>query len=150
MNLPILKNFIIKFYIQRFFKTFATLLHGGVSYVNAYTLALNTVSYPILKNKLSSLTDSIKRGYNLSSLLKEIKIIPTMIPKMIKISENSGKLEDMFLSIANIYEEEIDRKLTKLTTLLQPIILVILGFIIGFVILSVMLPLTDVSSFLGD
>jgi general secretion pathway protein F/type IV pilus assembly protein PilC len=150
MNLPILKNFITKFFIQRFFKTFSTLLYGGVSYVNAYNLALSTITYPILKNKLSSLTDSIKRGYNLSSLLEDIKIIPSMIPKMIKISENSGKLEDMLLSIANIYDEEIDRKLTKLTTLLQPIILVVLGFIIGFVILSVMLPLTDVSSFIGE
>ncbi|NGX56987.1 MAG: putative type II secretion system protein F [Candidatus Anoxychlamydiales bacterium] len=150
MSLPILKKFMIKIFIERFCKTFGALLYGGVSYIEAYNLSINTILYPKLKEKLKTSKNLIEKGYSLSSVLEEIKIIPSMVPKMIKLSEKSGKLEEMLFSISSIYEEEIDRKLTTLTTLLQPIILVILGFIIGFVILSVLLPLTDISSFIGD
>ncbi|OGN60977.1 MAG: hypothetical protein A3F40_04825 [Chlamydiae bacterium RIFCSPHIGHO2_12_FULL_27_8] len=69
---------------------------------------------------------------------------------MIYIAEKSFNIENIFLNIANIYEQEVEKSLKKFTTYFQPIILIILGIIIGFVILSVLLPLTDVSSFVGD
>jgi len=94
--------------------------------------------------------EEILKGLNLSEIIKKSKYLPTMCKEMIYIAEKSFNIENIFLNIANIYEQEVEKSLKKFTTYFQPIILIILGIIIGFVILSVLLPLTDVSSFVGD
>ncbi len=66
---------------------------------------------------------------------------------MLGIAEEGGKLPFMMGQIAQIYEEELERSLAHFTTVAQPVLLLVLGAIIGFVLLSVLIPLTDVSSF---
>ena len=74
-------------------------------------------------------------------------LIPPLVPRMLAIAEEGGNLPSMMQQIAEIYEEDLERILTHFSTVAQPVLLLFLGAIVGFVLLSVLLPLTDVSSF---
>ena len=66
---------------------------------------------------------------------------------MLALSEETGKMGDAFFSLAEIYDEEMEKHLQQLSTFLQPALLITLGAVVGLVVLSILLPLTDVSSF---
>ncbi len=150
LKMPFLKKFMIKIAMSRFCRSFSTLLQGQVSFVNSFTLASKVMNHPVLEKDFNIYKNDIIEGKNLSNILKQNSNIPVLIPRMLSIAEESGSMSDMLNNIAKIYEDDIEKKLIFITSIMQPIILVFLGIIIGFVILSVLLPLTDVSSFIGS
>ena len=149
LMLPYIKPFMIKLSLIRFCRSFALLLIGGESYVSSLKLAKNVLNHPPLEKEIGPMEDQLIEGKHLSELLKNSSLIPQDIPQMLVIAEETAQMPNILLNIAKIYEEEIQKTTAKLTSLLQPIILMVLGVIIGFVVLSVLLPLTDVSSFIG-
>jgi general secretion pathway protein F len=150
LKLPVIKLFMIKVSLVRFCISFANLLKGGESYVNSLVMATNVLNHPILEKEIRPLKDKLIEGKHLSELLKNNPYIPDGISKMLAIAEETSQMPKMLLNIAKIYEEEVDKSLSKITTIFQPVLLIILGLIVGFVVLSILIPLTDVSSFLGD
>ncbi len=150
LKLPFIKLFMIKVSLIRFCISFANLLNGGESYVNSLILATNVLKHPILEKEIRPLKDKLIEGKHLSELLKNNEYIPDTISKMLAIAEETSQMPKMLLNVAKIYEDEVEKFLSKITTIFQPILLIILGLIIGFVVLSILIPLTDVSSFLGD
>ena len=89
----------------------------------------------------------IKEGEPIHVAFENNPLIPPLVPRMLAIAQEGGKLGPMVLQIAEIYEDELETYLTQFATLAQPILLLILGGLVGFVLLAVLLPLTDVSSF---
>jgi type II secretory pathway component PulF len=69
---------------------------------------------------------------------------------MLALAEETGKMDEAFFNLAEIYDEEMEKHLSQLTTFLQPALLITLGAIVGLVVLSILLPLTDVSSFISN
>jgi general secretion pathway protein F len=145
-----LKQFFIKVALIRFSISFANLLQGGESYINALSLSIKTINHPILKKELWPIKEKVIEGNLLSDELKKSQYIPDLVSKMIAIGEETSQMPKMLFNISKIYEDEVDRFLSKLTSIIQPVLLVLLGLIIGFVVLSILIPLTDVSSFSGD
>jgi len=150
LTLPILKSFLIKVALIRFSISFANLLKGGQSYVNSITLAINILKHQTLEDEFLPIKDKLIEGKKLSTLLKNSENIPPMVSKMLAIAEETSQMPKMLLNIAKIYEEEVDKFLSKISSIVQPVLLIILGLIIGFVVLSILIPLTDVSSFIGE
>ena len=91
----------------------------------------------------------IVEGKKLSDELKTSSLIPNLFIRMLSVAEEAGNLSYMLQNVANIYEEDLDKSLQRITSLLQPVTLLILGVMIGLVLLSVLLPLTDVGSMLN-
>jgi general secretion pathway protein F len=147
LNLPIIKNLMLKISLIRFSRSFSVLLSTGISYIEALKLAKEVMRHPILKRDISYAEQRIVEGEKLSLALKRGGNIPSLVIRMLEIAEESGKTSEMLNHIAKIYEDEVERSLTKLTGILQPVLLLILGVVVGFIVLSVLLPLTDVSSF---
>ncbi|EKD26503.1 MAG: hypothetical protein ACD_79C01151G0001, partial [uncultured bacterium] len=150
LKLPVIKLFMIKVALIRFCISYANLLRGGESYVNALVLASNVLKHPILENEIRPLKEKLMEGRHLSELLKNNEYIPDTLSKMLSIAEETSEMPKMLTNIAKIYEEEVEGFLSKITSIFQPVLLVILGLIVGFVVLSILIPLTDVSSFLGE
>ena len=76
--------------------------------------------------------------------------MPPLVIRMLTIGEETGNMSLMMRNMAEIYEEELDKDLLQLTTFLQPAVLLFLGAVVGLVVLSILLPLTDVSSFISS
>ncbi|MFA6119648.1 MAG: type II secretion system F family protein [Parachlamydiales bacterium] len=148
--LPFLANFMIKVSLIRFCISFSNLLKGGESYVNSLCLAIGVLNHPVLEKEMNALKDKLIEGKELSELLKSIECIPEEMPKMLSIAEQTSQMPNMLINIARIHEEEVEKFLSKISSIIQPVMLILLGIIVGFVVLSILIPLTDVSSFLGD
>ncbi len=103
--------------------------------------------HPFLEAIVAQAEGKLAQGESIHKTFEGHPLIPPLIPRMIAIAEEGGKLPFMMRQVAQIYEEEIEKTLTRFAALAQPILLLVLGVIIGFVLLSVLLPMTDVSSF---
>jgi general secretion pathway protein F len=149
LKFPLIKELMMKVALIRFTRAFSVLLDSGVSYVEALNLSKEVMKHPILEKDISQAEKRIISGEKLSEALKKGENMPPLLIRLLEVAEESAKTSTILLHIAGIYEDELDRSLTNLTTILQPVLLLILGGIVGFIVLSVLLPLTDVSSFVG-
>lgn len=82
----------------------------------------------------------------MSQELARSAYFPTLVPRMIAVGEDSGNMVAMLNRLADMYEDELEKSLTRLTALAQPVILIFMGVVIGMILLAILLPLTDISS----
>ncbi len=146
-QLPLFKDLLAKVAFIRFCRAVATLLDGGLPLIQAFSQARLVMRHPILQAVVARAEEQISQGQSIHVPFQNHPLIPPLIPRMIGIAEEGGKLPFMMQQIAQIYEEELEKTLTHFATVAQPLLLLVLGAIIGFVLLSVLLPMTDVSSF---
>jgi general secretion pathway protein F len=147
LSLPFLKNIAIKVSLSRFFRATATLLEGGLPLIEAFKQARVLMKHPPLEKVLATAEVRIAQGESIQATFQNQPLIPPLVPRMIGIAEQGGKLPFMMEQIASIYEDDLEKTLTHFSAVAQPVLLLILGVIIGLILLSVLLPLTDVSSF---
>ncbi|MCH9626852.1 MAG: Type II secretion system protein F [Chlamydiales bacterium] len=148
LRLPFLKTLITQTAIARFARTMGTLLQGGVSLIQALQISRKVMRNPFFEEVIEKAETKIIEGSLLSLELKKSPLIPTLVPRMLAIGEEGGNAQDMLQKIADLYEDEVEKSLTRLTALAQPVILVLMGGIVGLIMIAVLLPLTDVSAFL--
>lgn len=146
LHLPIFKRLTIEMIFVRFSRVFAVLLKGGVPLVESLKLTQMVMKNMFFEEIIAKVTKSVAEGKQLSEELKKYPLIPTLVIRFIALSEASGNIENMMEHLSEIYEDDIDRSLMRLTALLQPTMLLFLGLIVALILLSVLLPLTDVSS----
>jgi general secretion pathway protein F len=149
LKLPLIGNILQKLAIIRFSRSFSTLLDGGVSFIYAFQDATKVMKHAYLEKCFKEIEQKILEGASFASELEKITLLPSFMIRMIAISEKSGNLPFILKQIAEIEEEDLSRNLNQLTSILQPIILLFLGLIVGLVLLAVLIPLTDVSSFIN-
>lgn len=148
LKVPFLKTVITETAMARFSRTMGTLLQGGVTIIQALQISRKVMKNPFLEQVLVHAEARIIEGSLLSKELKKSPLIPSLVPRMLAIGEEGGNSALMFQKVADFYEEEVEKALSRLTALAQPVILVIMGGVVGFIMLAVLLPLTDVSAFL--
>ena len=149
LRTPIVKTVIIQTSIARFSRTMGTLLEGGVSIIVALRIARRVMRQPILEETIELAEKRIIEGSILSRELAQSPWIPTLVPRMLAIGEEGGSTAVMLGKIAELYEDDVEKVLTRIAALAQPVILVILGAVVGLIMLAILLPLTDVSGFLS-
>jgi general secretion pathway protein F/type IV pilus assembly protein PilC len=148
-NLPFLKKFFLKAALIRFARGLGTLLDGGMPLLSALSQAKLLMNHPGLEKVIAFAEEKMSQGELLSHSLKNQPLVPPLISRMLGIAEQSGKLAFTMEQMSQIYEDELEASLTHFTAVAQPILLLILGGLVGFVLLSVLLPLTDMSSFIN-
>ena len=150
MKTPYFKKILIESALVRFFRSMNMLLLGGVPLVDSLRFSKKMVGNVVLAQLIAKTEEEIVEGRKISQLFSESKFIPSLVVRMLSIGEETGNMAAMMKSIAEIYEEELDKDLLQLMTFLQPAVLIFLGAVVGLVVLSILLPLTDVSSFVSS
>lgn len=138
---PLVKKSVARILAARFSRTMATLTATGVSLTQALRITSKVVGNRLAENKLLDIEDSIKQGKSLNASVDAAALFPKMLMHMTKIGEEAGTLDQMLSKAADYFEEEADVAITRLTTLLQPIMLVIVAAIILVVMLSILMPI---------
>lgn len=147
LRFPFLSDLLAKVALTRFFRASATLIEGGLPALFALQQARSTLCHPALQRSMDEAVQSLSQGQNFQKSMEGRFLIPPLVPRMLGIAQEGGNLPSMMHQIASIYEEDLEKAVSRITSLAQPILLLILGAMVGFVLLSVLLPLTDVSSF---
>jgi general secretion pathway protein F len=150
LNIPFVKTLLLHSALVRFCRALAMLLSGGVPLLESLSLARNIVKSPLMEAAILSAQNKVEQGERLSAAFKGAHLIPPLVVRMLALSEETGKMGDAFFNLAAIYDEELEKHLALLSSFLQPVLLITLGAIVGLVVLAILLPLTDVSSFVSS
>ena len=148
LKLPFLGDFLTEAATIRFCRTASLLLSGGLPILQTLNLSRAVMKNRLLEEVIVQAEKSVSEGKPLSEELKASPLIPPIVPRMLSIAEETGKTAFMLQSIANICEENLEKRLGQFTAILQPALLLLLGLIVGVVLLSILIPLTDVGSVL--
>jgi general secretion pathway protein F len=147
LKIPLLRTLVVQTAVARFCRTMGTLQQGGLTMIESLRIAREVMRNVVLEEEIKKAEGKIVEGSSLSNELSRSKWMPMMVSRMLAVGEDSGTTTLMLNKIADMYEEEIEKSLTRLMAMAQPLILVFMGSIIGCVLLAVLLPLTDISSF---
>jgi type IV pilus assembly protein PilC len=146
---PILGQVYKTLIYTRFSRGLNILLGSGIGLIQSFEIIHDVIDNNYFKLKLKIVFNDIKKGEELSKSLNSMNIFPKFFVAMIKIGEETGNLEQMFLNAADIFYEDAEENVEKATTLIEPILIIFLGIIIGTIVLSVMLPMLSVMDSAG-
>ncbi|WP_307993344.1 type II secretion system F family protein [uncultured Clostridium sp.] len=143
LKLPLIKKLNQMIIVTRFTRTLSTLTASGVSLINGLEIVSSVSGNKIAEKELIIVKDKVMRGESLYASMNESEIFPTMLYSMIKIGEETGKLDDILNKTADFYDEELDTTIQTAVSMMEPILIVGMGIIIGFIVISIMLPMFD-------
>ena len=141
---PFVKITTSKIITSRFTRTLSTLMSSGIPLIQSLEVVGKVVNNSIVKERLDQGIENIRKGVTLSRTVKDIGIFPPMVDSMIKIGEESGSLDDILYKTADFYDEEVEASLQRMTTLIEPILIVGMAVVIGFIVIAMALPMFDV------
>ena len=143
LRLPIVKGTTKMIITSRFTRTLSTLLSSGIPLIQSMEVVSRVVDNTVIEERLLSGIENIRKGVSLSRTVKDVGIFPPMVDSMIRIGEESGSLDDMLYKTADFYDEEVETSLQKLTSMLEPIMIVVMGGVIGFIAIAMYMPMFD-------
>ena len=141
LNVPMFKGMFRKLYMARFTRTGQTLLATGVPMLDMLHITSDAVNNVIIGRGLRRAADKVKGGKALSVSLKNEEYFLDMVPQMIKIGEQSGKIDEMMGKCAQIYEDELDEELKAISTAIEPVLMVVLAMVAGGMVAAILLPI---------
>jgi general secretion pathway protein F len=145
LRLPVAGGIVLRVIIARITRTLGTLLGNGVPLLTAFEIVRSLVDNVVLGEVIDEARQEISEGANITTPLARGGVFPSTMIQMISVGEQSGNLEGMLLKIAETYESEVETKITTLTSLLEPVLILALGVMVGFVVLAVLLPIFEMS-----
>lgn len=146
LKMPVVSEIVTMINVSRFCSTLATLLQSGVPILVAMKIVSNLVSNVHMKKAIEDSRQSVSEGASLTGPLIRSELFPSMVTHMIKLGEKSGELEPMLQIVAENYEDQVNTKLSGLTSVLEPIMMVMMGLVVAFIIFSVVVPLIDLNN----
>ena len=140
LKLPILGEIFLKGAIAKFARTLATLINGGVPITRALDIAALVAGNVVIERAIRKARDDVEKGQAIyRSLDKEL--FPPIFIAMVRVGENTGRLDEMLDTTANFFEDEVDRAVDGMLSIIEPLLMVFIGGIIGVVILALYLPI---------
>jgi len=144
LRMPLFGNLNRKTAISRFARTLGTLVTSGVPILQALNITRETAGNAAIAAAISQVHDSVKEGESIVQPLEASRAFPPMVVSMIDVGEETGKLPEMLLKIAEVYDDEVDNAVAALTSMLEPIMIVFLAVIVGTIVLALFTPLISI------
>lgn len=141
LNMPPFKGMFRRLYMARFTRMGQTLLVTGVPMLDMLAIAAEGVNNAVVAEEITRAAGKVQSGKALSAALQTEDYILPMVPQMIKIGEQSGRIDEMMGKTAQAYEDELDEEIRAISTMIEPIMMVILAIFAGVLIGAVLFPI---------
>lgn len=141
LNVPLFSPMFRKLYMARFTRTGQTLLSTGVAMLDMLRISAESVNNTVISASIARAADKVKGGKALSVALKPEEYILLMVPQMIKIGEQSGKIDEMMGKTAQVYEDELDEEIKAISTTIEPILMVVMAVVVGGMVGAILFPI---------
>ena len=145
LTVPIVGGLFRKVYLSRIADNLHTLLSGGISVVRALTITSEVVDNEIYRQILLDATEDVKGGSMISDSFAKYNDIPPLFTQMMRIGEETGKLDYILKSIAGFYRRDVDSMVGNLVSLIEPVLIVFLGGSVGIIVAAILVPLYNLS-----
>ena len=149
LGAPLFGPILMQVAVVRFTRSLGTLLRAGVQILQALDIAGRLVENLFIEEGIKRVAQQVRSGQGLGGQLEARKIFPVFMTQLITVGEESGQLDRFLDLLSNYYEDQVDTFLTRLTTLLEPFLLVFMGGVIGTIVVSMFLPIIQLSTSSG-
>jgi type IV pilus assembly protein PilC len=146
---PVIGPVVERVAIARFARTLGTLINSGVPILQALNIVKDTSGNVVVARAVQDVHDSVKEGETIVAPLDASRVFPPMVISMVDVGEKTGDMPQMLEKIADTYDEEVDRAVESLTSLIEPIMIVFLAVIVGGIVIAMFLPLIVMIESLG-
>lgn len=141
LKVPYLGRLYISYATALFLRTVAMVLTAGAPLIESVRIASGTLNNLFLRDKLILVVRRITEGLGFSEALDETEAFPHLAIRMIAAGESGGELEQVLLDAADFYDDEVDVKLTVISSTIEPALMIIMGLLIGFIVLAMYMPI---------
>ncbi|HXI19530.1 MAG TPA: type II secretion system F family protein, partial [Gemmatimonadales bacterium] len=149
LRMPVVGRLVRLIAISRFSRTLSTLLSGGLPITRALQTAGEVAANTVIAQAVDAARLSITEGASVAQPLRASGEFPPLVTHMIQVGEQSGELEQMLAKVADTYEEQVETTVTRLTALLEPVLILVMVGIVLVIILATLVPLLQITSSLG-
>jgi len=141
LKLPVFGGILYKAAIARSFRTMSSLLQSGIPVLKALELAGDVAGNEKLKRGFLMMRDAVTMGAPINTVMKEKKLFPPMVCHMVAVGEETGRTDEMLAKVADWYEAELSETIKRLSSILEPALVVFVGVIVGVMVLAIFLPI---------
>jgi general secretion pathway protein F len=138
LKLPVVGSVLQKLEVSRFSRTLGTLLQSSVPLIQSINLVKEIVENQAIASTMESIKSGVKKGEGLTRPIRQAEIFPPFALHLLAVGEETGRLDDMLLQIADSYDRDLRRSLQRLVALLEPAIILVMGLIIGVMVVSML------------
>ncbi len=146
LALPVLGALLRKSLIAQLAQSFATLLRSGVPALESLKIIGGISGNEVLNRTVRVIHDGVIEGQDIAGPVKSSGVFPPLVAYMIAVGEQTGRLEEMLELLSEHYEEEVDHAASKLTRVVEPVVILALAAGVGFIVLAVVLPILELSN----
>ncbi len=149
LGFPVIGRVIRFLAIARFTRTLGSLLASSVNIIQALNIARHVANNSVFEKAADMARDSILEGAPLATPLRQCGEFPPLVTTMVEVGERSGDLEGMLIKVADTYEEQVETSITRLTSLLEPVLILVMVGIVGIIIMAVLMPMLQLTESIG-
>ncbi len=146
LRLPILGRIVHLSALSRFARTLSTMTAGGIPIDRALRLVAPAVGNTVIADGIEAASARIVEGASLSEALRQHALIPPTLVQMVAVGEESGKLDYLLDKMGEAIDGEVEARLSRALSLLEPVIILIMGMVVAFIVISVLLPMLEIST----
>jgi type IV pilus assembly protein PilC len=139
--IPFFGALMVDYALSGFCRTFGTTLASGIPAVQAMQMSRGTLNNRVLENALTGAIRKVEEGTAISAALEQSGFFPVIALRMIGVGEASGSLAEMLGDVSGYYEEEVERRLDRLTTLIEPMMMLTMGLLIAGIVVAMYIPI---------
>lgn len=136
LKLPLLRDLILKIEVARFSRTLGTLINSGVPLLGALTIVKEVIKNVVVTNSISDISKGAKEGKGVSAPMRVVGIFPSLAMHMIRVGEETGKLDEMLIRVADTYDEEVQNTTKRFISALEPVLILVMALLVGFIVMS--------------
>jgi type IV pilus assembly protein PilC len=141
IKVPLFGKMFTKLYMARFARTAQTLLSTGVSMLDTLNITSRSINNTIIEAAINRAAEKVQGGKALSTALEPEDAIQSLVPQMIKIGEQSGRIDEMMGKVAQVYEDELDEEIRTISTAIEPVLMVVLAVVAGGMVGAILFPI---------
>lgn len=125
----------------RFANTFAILTSSGLGVIQAIEISGQVLENTYIEKKLNEAKEDVKKGHPIGKTIEDLNVFPTMLTQMITVGEETGALEDILIRTSEFYDGEVEAAIEKMTTMIEPILIMVLAVVVLFIVMALLLPM---------
>ena len=145
-KIPIIGSLRTKLVLTEFARTLSLLIHAGVSLLEAMDIVGSAMNSYAFRQAMLDAKDEVEKGVPMSTALGVYEIFPAILPQMLSVGEETGKMDEILLKLSEYYEKESEYAVKNLTAVMEPVIMIILGVGVGFMVVSIMMPIYSLTT----
>ena len=146
LRLPLVRSLLTQYLMTQLTRTLATVIRGGIPLVQALETTAGVIGNQVIGGRLVEARKLVIEGVSLADAFERTRLAPDMTVRMIEVGESSGDLPQMLEDVADFYEQEVENRMTNITSMIEPVLMLTIGVVIAVIVVALYLPIFEMGA----